>query len=382
MKKILIDAVNISGGGAVQVALSVIENASRDKRYEWLLAVNLEINKQIDNKCRNGFAKTMVFKNGGFFQKILNSVKLKAKLQNLNPDLIYTVFGPTYWKTEKPQLLGFAHPLLIYPKSDWYNPNNRLEAFKHILINPLKRLNFPKKCNYVVETQEVKERLTKEFSVSDENVFVIHNSVSPFFLKENSRFRLKKINKRTKFSVFVPSAYYSHKNLEITPWVASEMLKMGFSNFEFTFIISPKSRGWKNISRIASKLGVKDKLVTLGVLPHAQMATQYKKSDIVFLPTFVEASTAVYPESFMARKPLITSGRPFARELCGEGAIYFNPRNPKEIASKIVNLKSNTKLQNCLIENGIESLNKNYPSPVEKWKALLNVIETLLEKED
>ncbi len=379
-QKILIDAVNTTRGGAVQVVLSLIKNASGERRYEWFLAISEEINEQLDAKCRAGFAKILVFKGGRFLSKVLNALRLESTVKSLEPDLVYTIFGPAYWKTSKPHLQGFAHPLLIYSYRDWFNPSHKIESLKHLALNPLKKLFFPKSSYYSVETQKVKEKLSSELSISLDNIFVVRNSVSPFFQKEIVSKIQKTASKSHVLKILVPSAYYSHKNLEITPYVAAEMVKKNSRAFKFIFIIPEQGEGWKNISSVAEKLGVGDKLVTLGTLRHADMADQYRNCDLVFLPTLVEASTAVYPESFMARRPLVTSDKAFAKELCGKGAVYVDPRNPVEMAGKLLEVHSNSKLRNKLVQEGLRSLRENYPSPSMKWKSQLKVIETLLKR--
>ena len=45
-------------------------------------------------------------------------------------------------------------------------------------------------------------------------------------------------------------------------------------------------------------------------------------------------------------------------EICGEAALYFNPRDPIDIKNKIANLYSNTNLKREMIEKGYKRINK------------------------
>jgi len=378
MKEILIESVNISGGGSLQVALSIIQNASKQRSYSWSLAISEDIARQLDEKVKSNFKNIFVFKNHSFLVKFLNIFKIKEIIGRLNPDLVFTIFGPAYWKSNIKHLQGFALPLLIYPFNEWNNPNNKFESIKQFIISFFKGKFIRRDCFYVVETETVKERLSSFFAIQKENIFVVQNSFSPIFQESLKKSLFETKRKRNKiFNIFIPSSYYGHKNLEIVPFVASEMKKNKFKAFAFTFIISEKSQGWKNIRKIAKQLNVQEEIRTIGPVKHNEMASLYLDCDLVLLPTLAEASTAVYPESFQAKKILLTSSRLFAKELCQDGAVYVDPRNSSEIASNIFEISRNKQMKNIIIGRARKVLNENYPTPQKKWKLQYDIIKKL-----
>ena len=56
------------------------------------------------------------------------------------------------------------------------------------------------------------------------------------------------------------------------------------------------------------------------------------------------------------QKPILTSDLSFAKDICQDSALYFDPLNPKDIAEKIIRLSADKELQNQLIGNGLERL--------------------------
>ena len=64
---------------------------------------------------------------------------------------------------------------------------------------------------------------------------------------------------------------------------------------------------------------------------------------------------------------MLVSDRPFAKELCEDAALYFNPLDEKDIAHSILKIVSDVNLQKKLIDNGEKVLLKNYPSAEQKW---------------
>jgi len=50
--------------------------------------------------------------------------------------------------------------------------------------------------------------------------------------------------------------------------------------------------------------------------------------------------------------PIVASDIPVCREICGKGAVYFNPPEPADLATKIVLLKNNSDLRKQLGQIG------------------------------
>ncbi|MCI7164313.1 MAG: glycosyltransferase, partial [Butyricimonas virosa] len=96
----------------------------------------------------------------------------------------------------------------------------------------------------------------------------------------------------------------------------------------------------------------------LGKVNVNQCPFLYEQSDIMFLPTLLECFSASYPEAMKMKKPIMTSALGFAKGLCGEAAIYFNPLDARDIADKIYKLNEDEILKRNLITAGIKQLTK------------------------
>src|SRR5208337_3969492 len=118
----------------------------------------------------------------------------------------------------------------------------------------------------------------------------------------------------------------------------------------FIFTIDVQHSGWQRIEDRARKLGLNDVVRTEGSVPHSTMGDLYRHAHAVFLPTLLECSTAVYPESFMAKVPLITSDRDFARELCRDAAAFVDPLSPDDSARALARVLTDDTYRNRLID--------------------------------
>ena len=116
---------------------------------------------------------------------------------------------------------------------------------------------------------------------------------------------------------------------------------------------------------------------TVGFIENAKFAELYLQSNAIICASLVESSTAVFPEAFLAKRPLLVSDRPFATELCENAALYFNPLDEKSIAKAILKIVVDANLRDVLVQNGQKVLLKNYPSAEQKWVLQKNLITYL-----
>lgn len=380
--KVLLDASICSKGGGIQVALALIENISKDQNFEVVCIVNPEIDQQLSLRAKENITHYYVEKIEPIYKKISQGKRIAEIEKRHKPDLVFVVFGPSYWRSEAPCIQGFALPLMVYENTRNFIYKNDLKSkLYQKILNYFKARMFKKNADYaVVETQTFKHRLSSFMNFDDSKIFVVENSFNSNFLIESDNLN-KNLCQSDWLNIFIPSAYYPHKNLDILVDVAY-FLKNDFNfKLKFNFLINKESENWENIVSLAKSKNVEEFFSTYGVVPNVKMKELYIINDFVLLPTLAEASTAVYPESFISQKVLLTSDIDFARELCGNAAIFFDPLNAYDIAEKIVTTFKDQELQAQLIHNGLERVKDTYLSPEQKWSKqksmLLNLIGNL-----
>jgi len=114
--KILIDSSIVSKGGGVQVALSIIENIAADKDFEVVCVVNTEIDKQLSLSARNNIKHYYIENIEPIYKKFSQGKRISLIEQKHNPDFVFVVFGPAYWKPKATTLQGFALGKMLYEK--------------------------------------------------------------------------------------------------------------------------------------------------------------------------------------------------------------------------------------------------------------------------
>lgn len=345
---IILDISTIDKGGGLQFSKRIVNNFINDDDFT--------VNLVISCKHRDFFQKeikknnSLIINKEGFINKIISGIQIFLFIEKINPKFIYTIFGPAYFITKKFHIVGFAQ--------EWLTLSNKAFKIKNFI-----KLNLYRNYDLItVETNFFRRKLLKINLFKKKKIYTLGNTINPL-LKNNKFIQKKILNKKNDITIFVPSAYYDHKNLEILIDVVI------YSYLKFKLLINFNFiTGDINFVNFAIKKLKEHNLdkhfIDYGPQKIENMNRYYMSSDFILLPSLSEVSSAVYPESFFFKKPLLTSNLPFARDLCENAAVYFNPYNYKDISLKIFNLYNDRKLQKKLVENGNKVLEK-YESDLE-----------------
>ena len=375
--EILVDASLCSKGGGVQVALAFINQISADSNFEIICVVSPQLNEQINTNVKKRIKHYYIEKNENIFKKLQQGRRISLIEERHNPDFVFIVFGPGYWRPKAKTLQGFALGKMLYQKE-------LNLSFYEKLLYLFKAFLFKRVDSYlVVETELVKRKLSSYLNYNNDKIFVIGNSYSPKF-KDNilkNDFKIKPLEGF--FNFLVPGSYYPHKNLEkivdslffLKNKIDSHSIKI-----KIVFTIPSNSEDWKKLFKRAQDIKVDHLIETVGFIENAKFAELYLKNNAVICASLVESSTAVFPEAFLANRPLLVSDRPFARELCEHAAIYFDPLNEKSIANAMWSIVEDADLQETMVKNGQDILLKNYPTAEKKWFLQKQLIIDLLNK--
>ena len=77
------------------------------------------------------------------------------------------------------------------------------------------------------------------------------------------------------------------------------------------------------------------------------------------------------------KRPIITTDLDFAHDICGDAALYYNPLDAVDAASKIARLTADEGLRSRLINEGSNRL-KMFASPTERYERLVSYLEDIV----
>jgi len=351
-------------GGALQVALSFLLELKSFCEDQCFVLLSSQIKEQL--QCEdfpNNFVFHMIDKSPAQLKHRRKVVSQLTRLENkINPDVVFSVFGPTYWTPKAPHIMGFAIPQLVYWDSIVVKQTTpfiyklRLLYYKY----------WSKKCAqfYIVETDDVKKNILKPLNVTESVVFVVGNTCGSHFDNYKNQ---KIITDHSTFKLVTISANYVHKNLNMIKHVLPYLKK---KELQVTFHLTlPEEEFQKHFSGL-------DEIINLGTVPVEECPNIYASMNALFLPTLSECFSASYPEAMKMGKPILTSDLSFAHCICGDAALYFDPLDPKSIAEIIEKLVLNKKLQEKLKQKGFERL-REFTSAQERAKEYIRIIHSV-----
>lgn len=370
--RFLVNASSTVIGGGVQVAVSLIEYANRlGAKHQWRFAVSPAVHAELarlgiaeDTRAEVVSPRPSLPWRGRKSRRILRGLE-----REFMPDATLTVFGPAYVRFRSPHLCGFANPWTTHPNQyaeRQLSFGSRIRAW----VERRKNLWFLRGVDqYWCESRVVADRLRTALRCKSE-ILIIPNTYSQAF--DGVVPTASEIGDECR--VLTLSAYYRHKNLEIIPRVAAALVRLApEARFVFTLTLQENTDAWKRLSAEASKLGVRDRLRTVGLVSNRDCPDLYAAHDIVFLPTLLECSSAVYPEAMKMWRPLVTTDLDFARESCGDASLYYPPLSAEDAARCLLEVARNRDRRERLIQAGVERV-RTLPDSRNRYERIVGAL--------
>ena len=366
--KILINASNLRKGGGVQVGNALIHGLCAYPKHNYLVVCTRELALSLGNLST--FPSYIVFKTieapCTIFQLCKRNIFLNKLAYQFSADIVFTVFGPPYWRPLVKHICGYAKPQFVYPESPFFQNIGIKDSIKQRIKRFIQLTSFRRDVDvFITETQDVSMRLRK--LISKKNIYTVSNSCNPVFAhpQEWISHPLPPFDGITLLTI---SAYYSHKNLCIIPRVA-EYLHKQYPNFKFRFVVTQEADifGYTDLS-------TPEWLLPIGKVNIRECPSLYEQCNFMFLPTLLECFSASYVEAMRMKRPILTSNLSFARELCGDAAEYFNPLSEKDIGETIYRLSNNQQRQRVLVDAGIVR-EKKFLNANERTEKYIHIIE-------
>lgn len=379
--RLLINTSTLSASGVTQVSTSFIYECIKFPQHDYFVFLSNTVREQL---------KTEDFPNNFHFYAIPNhplyGIKgyksrqlIKKIVKQIKPDVIFSVFGPSWWTPKVPHLQGYAYPYYVYPESPVFNKLSALQKIKISIFKKL-HLHFLKKNGhyYVSETHDVSERFEKLINNPKKKYFTVSNTANNFFFDFKKDKHAQKTSgllaekKDNEFRFLSLCTYHIHKNLDILNEVIP-LLNKELKDIKVKFVLTLKDEEIEKYFTAEAKASI----INIGRVPVKDCPQLYYETDALFLPTLLECFSANYPEAMVMERPILTSNLSFATGVCGEAALYFNPVSAVDIVSKIKDLVMNKDLRKELIEKGKLKI-RDFDDSYTRAKKYLDICESII----
>lgn len=156
------------------------------------------------------------------------------------------------------------------------------------------------------------------------------------------------------------SLYCEHKNLTALLKALPLLNKEEARKFVLVTTANPawKVENWsltrKTDLELAQRPDTAPWVKFVGPLGPEEVKEQYRNTDIFVFPAMTESFGHPMVEAMVHGLPVVASDTPINREICGEGAVYFNLSSPEELARQVTRVASDAELRAKLTACGRE----------------------------
>lgn len=365
---LLINLSNNLGGGGLQVALSFIDECKKISGHKYIVDINQKnaglVNFDSFDRSVFTFISVPV-------TNLLSISPLMKKIEKqYKPDAVFTVFGPSYWTPKAPHIMGYAIPHYIYPESPFIRNMSFIPKLK-LSFKKAVHLTFVKmEADAVIcETQDAVDRVKNVLHKKEITYHHVSNTISSHFANFTKSETLMLPEKQPgEFRFLCVSKYYPHKNLECIPKILSSLKNEGVR-----FVLTLDDESYERL--VPENL--RNRVINVGFVKPEKCPQLYAECDGVFQPSLLECFSANYVEAMYMKKPLLASDFPFARTVCSDAAVYFDPLNIEDCQEKIVSIVEDESLREEMVQKGISRLT-SFPDAAERANAYLTIISEII----
>mgnify|MGYP001179254998 FL=1 len=330
--RLKIHLTNITGLGATKLLESLlpsIEMNTKFATYELYLPCSGSLSEY---QSKNVNSKTFIYKRI-LLNPISRFIECIFSQSKFNDGAPILVLGDIPLKiTKGNQVLFLQSPLLVTP---WLEIP-KLRVLKYLISKLIFFINHKHVDAFIVQTSIMKEKLLSVYPIPNNKIHIISQPV-PVWIKEDNSYYKKSYTPGAGLDLIYPAAYYPHKNHALLSKIESSAKDWPVSNLGLTIPIDKNPA--PNINWI----------ICLGQLNQKDMLKKYHSVDAMLFLSIEESFGFPLIEAMYLDLPIICPDLPFARVLCGDEALYFDPNDIDSLKEQILLLDE--KLKNGWMPN-------------------------------
>lgn len=322
----------------------------------------------------------------GVKTKKLKDIKIEAvdfgKADLAKYDLVHFPYFHPFFLTipskAPAKLIVTIHDLipLIYP--DHYPP-----GIKGKLRLIAQRRRIQKAEGIITISETSKKDIVRFLGVPPQKVYVTYLAPREVFTKVTDKKKLLKVRKKyglpTKFVLYVGDVNYNKNVLGLVK--ACKIAKLPLvicgkqakdiedSTYDISSLEGP--RDWirylfgqphpeqAHYQRLLNEFKKGSKILRLGYIPDDDLVAIYNLATVYCQPSFYEGFGLPVLEAFACETPVVAARTQALVEIAEQAALFADPNDPKNIASKIIEVISDAELRTELIKEGIKKV-KSY----------------------
>ncbi len=212
----------------------------------------------------------------------------------------------------------------------------------------------------VTVSSHTKKNLIDFFHQPEEKIEIIYPGLNQNFKLIKDPTKLQALRNKHRIDrpfIFYVGVWKDHKNL---PGLikAFTILKLKYK-LDYQLVLGGKSDPrYPEIIQAIEDSKFKSDIILPGFILEAELPLFYNAADLFVLPSFCEGFGLVALESLACGTPVVGSNSTSLPEILEAAAIYFNPKNPENLAEIINQVLTNPDLYQDLKTRGLNQIKK------------------------
>jgi glycosyltransferase involved in cell wall biosynthesis len=267
----------------------------------------------------------------GLWQKSIAELLAIPLTLRLRPaDCLFSLGDTSTPAVSLPHLLLVQQAFLAYDTSLLDFPLSPLFRQKLCLMELYFKTTLRTTQLITVQSEHMKERLSARWNLAPDKIVVVPSGV-----EQHSHGIQETGPSAEEPFVLYPAASYRHKNHVI---LAEVMRHLAVRRHEIRCVITAGSESVPHLTRAAERAGVLDRFDFIGSIPKGRVRSLMRSATALVLPSKLESFGLPCYEAMLEGCAVIAADRPYAREACGDAALYADADDAEEFARHVSTL--------------------------------------------
>ncbi|RMG51116.1 MAG: glycosyltransferase family 1 protein [Acidobacteria bacterium] len=250
----------------------------------------------------------------------------------------------TWWAT------GIKRVVTIHGAARAALPHGLVERFHPLKLERYRRA-LPTFDAIITVSQASKRDLIAHYRVPPEKIHVVYNGVSEAFRPDlDWQPTLARYGISRPYILSV-STIKPKKNVLATVKAYAEVKRRGLPHK--LVLVGYKAPGYTAVDEAIEQLGLGHDVIQTGFVPAESVPCFYAGADLLVFPSLHEGFGLPVVEAFACGCPVVTSGVYALPEVAGDAALYCNPHDVADIGAKMIEVLTNDRLRERLIQKGL-----------------------------
>lgn len=329
--------------------------ANNDK---FLIFLSPDAADLIADKIPRNFELQITKVTSSVFSRIIwEQVLMPRYLRKWRADVLFAAFDIAPLLSQCPVLLGIRNPTAALLAIGYFSGRSITEKGKACMHRLLSYFSC-KRASLVVYPSAYSARLLGEIMGVPpiKRTFVHHGNDYDFWsVKQQAAPVLTQYDiSGGQFVLFV-SEFYFYKHPEVLiEGFARWRSKTDNTGYKLVLVGKiPDLDYEKKLHQQVNDLGLKNEILFLGYVPRSHLAVIYQQAAAFVLPTVMETFGFPFVEAMASGTPVICADTEFARELCGDAALYFPAGDSHSLSQMLEKVIGNPTVAATMRDAGI-----------------------------